>query len=270
MKRAALNSAVAWALTVAWAFLGVPTASAVPVTSWSYVSGAGFTAFAPAGVTSLDNGSLGTPRRLQWGVSTGPGQSALQILEPNSGTIVTGGPSQLNITIVHENRPITGTTLTSATITGSLILTPILPSPPFPGPPIPFGLPFSIAFAETPNTAPCGFVSVSVCDDVFILTSPSFPLTFPFPFDGENYAVTLTVGALGALPALTCGQAGLPAGCFGLTTQENQSNTVPVNFTINTVPAIPEPSTILLLGSGLGVLALYARRKVGKKVKETA
>ena len=269
MKRAMLSLGAALALTLPWAFLGVPTASAVPVTSWDYTASAGFTAFAPipsvVGTPPGDGTPPGATTRLQWGGDTGFGQSALEILEPNpiSGTVLTGGPSVFDIAITHENNPITGTTLTSATITGSLTLTPLLP----PGPAVPLPpLPFSIAFAETVNAA-CTFPSVSVCDDIFVLTSPAFPVTFPLFTGGEAYLITLTVGTLGPLPALTCGAAGVPAGCVGLTTPEGADSTVPVRLAIT---AVPEPSTILLLGSGLAALTLCARKKVSKKVKETA
>jgi len=266
MKRAILSLGAALALTLPWAFLGVPTASAVPVTSWSYTAGAGFSAFAPAGVTGSLPGSLGTPTRLEWGISTGPGPSALEIDEPTVGVVLTGGPSVPDITITHENRPIAGgsITLTTATITGSLTLTPLLPVPGAPVllPP----LPFSIAFAETVNAA-CTFPSVSVCDDIFVLTSPAFPVTFPFSSGGDAYLITLTVTGLGALPAATCTAAGVGPGCVGLTTPEGADSTVPVRLAIT---AVPEPSTILLLGSGLAALTLCARKKVSKKVKETA
>ena len=282
MKRAMLSLGAALALTLPWAFLGVPTASAVPVTSWDYTASAAFTAFAPipsvVGTPPGDGTPPGATTRLQWGGDTGFGQSALEILEPNpiSGTVLTGGPSVLDITIVHQNRPISGTdltTLASATITGSLTLTPVLPSPPFPG--LPFSLPplpFSIAFQETPNAEPCTAPSPlgNPCNDIFVLTSPGFPLAFPFLFDGENYLVTLTVAGLGALPAATCFEAtGVLSPCFGLTTPENADSPIEVRLAIALVP-VPEPSTILLLGSGLAALTLCARRKVSKKIKETA
>lgn len=268
MKRAIQSIVVTLAVMLPLLVLSVPTASADFIEQWAYTGRAGFIDFTPGSVDALLPGSLlGLPTRLEWGVpaNTEGLRSALQVTGPVSGVVITNGPAVPDVTITHEDRGIAQETqipdlgaLTGATILAHLELTPLVP--PASALP-PFSVPFHIAFHETFNTTPCAFPSASVCDDVFVLLNPtSQSLSFLGP-QGINYTITQNVAGLGPLPAGACSEAGLPSGCVGVATQEGLNSVALTSFMI-TAAVIPEPSTLLLLGSGLAALSLYARKRV--------
>src|SRR6185503_12476520 len=82
-----------------------------------------------------------------------------------------------------------------------------------------------------------------------------------------TYGLHLTLNGLATLSESQCAEAGASAGCQGLLAPMNDSGVMRTAFSITgdtpvpALQAVPEPSTIVLLASGIAGLLLYGRRK---------
>ncbi|MGM9480432.1 THxN family PEP-CTERM protein [Roseateles sp. NT4] len=242
------------------------TARADIVTQWNYSISSSWTAATGAA-------GVGTST-LQWGTSTGSGQSSLELFSPTGSsnpitTYIGGGAAPTAYwadggSVTHNNKPITGSTLTAATLTATLSLQAITPS--YPGPGAMSPLDINIAFAETPNSGTCAVsTSPTPCNDIFVLLS-GLP-NQNFVFEGETYFLNLfpsSAGSFSVLEASACLAAGQAAGCIGFTTVEGQATNVPFSFTISTQALkLPEPGALSLVGLAVLGAAAAGRRRRG-------
>lgn len=236
----------------------------VMVTQWAFTlngSWSGAT-FGPGGGAQTQ-----TATEISWGEpgadmkTVGSGRSGLEITNANAaGLVNTNGAAAVTNTITHYNNVVSGSyaTMLTAGLDSALSLTPVLPmGGPVIGPTV---INFLIHFAETSNSAPCGFPSGSVCDDIFVIDKGS--LNNQFDYDGNTYFVSFfeSTNNLIPLPAATCTAAGVGAGCLGLTTQEGQFTPATFVFTVTSERVgIPLPSGLFLLV--IGLLGLFAARR---------
>lgn len=236
--------------------------SATIIDDWSWNVDSAFTSFDPgSSVTgSNNNGVWAAPTKLTWGLSTGEGQSFLEVAGSNgtgnsSGSIDTDGPAVGTSTLTHRNFPINGTTLTNAVLQSRLTLTPTTPA----GGPLPdLDLLFQINFLETNNSGNCIVDSPvdNPCNDIFVI-NPGGPFNQMFILDDFIYNIKLIVDGLGPLSDDACSAVfnEPTSGCRGFTTIESEVNNFDVSMMI-TARAVPEPSTILLLGLAMfGIVA---------------
>ncbi len=248
------------------ALLLAPFTQAAMVTQWAYTVPLGWTGWTfGAGSGTQTTG----PSLLTWGdpsgnhAVAGGGRSGLGITEsPANGTVNTNGPFALTNIITHYNNPISSSyaTLTSASLQSTLLLTPLNPA----GSALDLLVAnFNINFIETPNQSPCPFPSLSVCDDIFVISTDA--LNASFDYNGFTYFISIieTSGSLNPMDAATCAQAGIVGPCLGFKTQENQFTAAQFAFLITTEPVtiVAAPGVLALMGLGLIALVGVRRRK---------
>ncbi len=243
--------------------LSAATAFAGPlITDWQFSESLAWQTpvFGPGTGSQVTNATT-----LSWGqtggsTALGGTRSSLVITNtPVNGHVFTNLAPAVTNTISHTNNSIDASfaTLLSADLHNTLTLTPFAPVS---GPALPTQqIDFLVHFKETPNSAPCGFVSSTTCDDIFVIDSGA--LNNMFTYDGNNYfvSITTTTGALTPLSPAACSVAGVAAGCLGFITRENAITPVTFQFQITAQPVtIPEPGELALLA--IGLLGLYFAR----------
>jgi PEP-CTERM motif len=258
------------------------------VTNWSYIIDSGFTTWKdsanntgtpssnPTGITISNlNTLLNDPSKLSWGTGNN-GQSSLSVGSASGGhvqgNLLTDAPAVNTVQVIHNNQPITGTTLTSAVLFDQIVLNETAPGT---GTVTPNqSLNFLINYAETPNATPCVAPSPSgnPCNDIFVLDVQGAgfnplnqSLNQNFFYNGNPYNAELFISGLNFLTAAECSTAGSSnSHCLGFTTVEGKENSFQVSLAITTEQffPVPEPSILLLFGAGLcGMGWMNSRRQ---------
>lgn len=261
-------------VSVLAAALSPLTATAGLVTSWEYFASSEWDS--PV-VFSAGNGTTVVEDKvISWGATGGNyegggslNRSALVLDTMTENAYATTGDSAAALTnsITHHNNVLTAgfQTLQSAVLRTSLTLKPFAPEigPTFPAK----VLNFDIRFKETPNNGSntnCGFVSVSSCDDIFVIINQE-DLVTSFIYDGYKYTISLieTTQSLNLLSAAACAVAGAQAGCLGFQTIEGQENKAQFGFLIDAQQLdVSAPGTLGVFALGLLGMGLTARRRL--------
>jgi len=264
INKIAFTAAAALALPL---FAAVSVAHATPIQQWEYTVHSGFDGWTEvdgngSGVQGSDpNADFGDrPATLSWSDTTGLASSIGVTGTVTGSDLHTNGGYVGGATFSHHNTAIDAdaATLATANVLSRLTLTPITPpgSEGYSPDPLNFGISFKETFNDPAGN--CGFDSVSNCDDIFILTSPSGLIAQTFqPGDGYEYTVHFSINDLvDPLDPDICAEAGVAPGCRGITTLENQNNSFNTSFAITSAAlAVPEPGTLSILALGLLCLA---------------
>ncbi len=195
------------------------------------------------GGSNINFVTVGNENQVRWGVSTGSGQSGLGFegIAPPSLSLALETAFDIG-TLRHFNNPIvSGTAASLADLTISLNFSdPTIASSPL----------FTFQIDETPNARPCAYPSTTPCAD---------QISFPSALASETFDISGTLYTLELLGF----RVGSSFVSDFISNEGGTNSAILIGKITADIASVPEPGTLLLLGSGLVGLA-FARRKLNK------